>query len=90
MFGAGASDTRLDLIEDGDPPQRLIGDRSVATLGVVKEATPNMRPAEGERSRAALPVRRLYVLIGTIAIALDDAGEVPEQLSAQTFPRPGM
>lgn len=41
------SDASLDLVEAGDPPQRLIGNGGVATLGIVKEATPHMRPAEG-------------------------------------------
>src|SRR3546814_4586397 len=51
VFGAGASDTSLDPVKAGDPPQRLLGNRGIATFGVVKEATPDVRPAEGERSR---------------------------------------
>src|SRR3546814_9857777 len=47
---------------------------------------PDVRPAEGERSRTALPVRRLDMLIGAIAVALDDASEVPEQLFRPDFP----
>src|SRR3546814_14314399 len=58
----------------------------MATFGVVKEAAPDVRPAEGERSRTALPVRRLDMLIGAIAVALDDASEVPEQLFRPDFP----
>lgn len=42
VFGTGTSDTSLDLVEAGDPPQRLIGDRGVAALGIVEEATPDM------------------------------------------------
>ena len=38
-----------------------------------------MRPAEGEHSRTTLPVQRLDILVGTIAVALDDAGEVAKQ-----------
>src|SRR3546814_20321291 len=34
----------------------------------------------------ALPVRRLDMLIGAIAVALDDASEVPEQLFRPDFP----
>src|SRR3546814_14664064 len=63
VFGAGASDTSLDPVKAGDPPQRLLGSRGIATFGVVKEATPDVRPAEGERSRTALSVRRLDLLI---------------------------
>src|SRR3546814_14806145 len=80
------SDTSLDPVKAGDPPQRLLGYRGIATFGVVKEATPDVRPAEGERSRTALPVRRLEMLIGAIAVALDDASEVPEQLFRPAFP----
>src|SRR3546814_16919537 len=86
VFGAGASDTSLDPVKAGDPPQRLLGYRGIATFGVVKEATPDVRPAEGERSRTALPVRRLDMLIGAIAVALDAAREVPAQLFSPDFP----
>lgn len=86
MFGAGASDTSLDLVEPGDPPQGLIGDRCVAALGIVEVAPPDMCPAEGERSGTGPSVRRLDMLVRAIAVALDDAGEVPEQLFRPDFP----
>lgn len=45
-----------------------------------------MRPAEGERSRTTFPVRRLDMLVGAIAVALNDAGKIPEQLFRPDFP----
>src|SRR3546814_9534093 len=38
VFGAGASDTSLDPVKAGDPPQRLLGYRGIATFGEIGRA----------------------------------------------------
>ena len=87
LVRAQASDRLLDRIELGDPLERLAGDRRFA-LGVVEEPASQVRPAEGERDPA---VRRLGGdrLVGGVAVALDDAPIIVEQLQAMDRPRPG-
>lgn len=45
-----------------------------------------MCPAKGVRSRAALAIGRLDMLVGIITIALDDTGIIIEQLLCPYFP----
>ena len=48
-----------------------------------------MCPAKCERSSASFSIRRLDMLVRAIAIALDDAGVVAEQLFCPDFAAPG-
>jgi hypothetical protein len=80
LLGAHAADRLLDRVERGDPLQRLAGDRRFA-LGVIEEPTSQVRPAEGERDPAAGCLGG-DCLVGGVAVALDDAPIIVEQLQA--------
>lgn len=75
-----ASDPALDLVERSDPLQRLLGDRSPLALGRIEEAAPDMRPAVSERCRSAFSIGPAELAIGLIAVDLEDAPPVTEQL----------
>src|SRR3974390_3781844 len=75
--GGAAADARLDLVEFGDSPQRLGGDRRAGGMVEIKKLAPDMRPAEGELHRALFPLLLLSSqrLEPGIAVALQHPGE---------------
>jgi hypothetical protein len=48
VIGQATVDARLDVVELGDPAQRLGRDRRAGGMVEVKELAPDMGPAEGE------------------------------------------
>jgi hypothetical protein len=68
FLGSLAPDGLFDPVERGNAQQRLPGNGSVALPGDLEEASPDMRPTEGERDRI---VRQL--LVRRVAVALHDA-----------------
>ena len=77
FIGRAAADARLDLIEFGDPLQRLGGNWRRGGMVEVKELAPDMRPAEGELDRARRPRPAQPVEPG-IAVDLQHPGELGE------------
>src|SRR5882672_5728972 len=71
VIGRAAADARLDLVEFGDPPQRLGGDRRAGRMVEVEELAPDMSPAEGKFDRA-------YTVEPRIAVDLQYPGELGE------------
>jgi hypothetical protein len=56
LIGRAASDARFDLVELGNPPQRLGGDWRAGGVTEVKELASGMRPkGELHRPRPAAP-----------------------------------
>src|SRR5215831_11352335 len=56
LIGRTAANARLDLVEFGDPPQRLGGNRRAGGMMEIEELAPGMRPAEGELYDTLLPL----------------------------------
>jgi hypothetical protein len=73
---ASAADLRLDLVQLGDPPQRLLCDRRRPRLGDLVEAPAPVRPAEGQDHGVAGTTTAGHLLVGGIAVALTAPGAV--------------
>src|SRR6266436_4562993 len=75
VIGRAAADARLDLVEFGDPPQRLGGDRRAGRMVEVEELAPDMSPAEGKFDRA-------YTVEPRIAVDLQYPGDLGHKTTA--------
>ena len=80
LLGRATMYLALDLVEHGDPGERFLRDRRGIALGRIEEAAAHMRPAVGERRRSARAARLAELAIGLIAVDLQDAAIVAEQL----------
>ena len=59
--------------------------RRMAALGLFEVASPDVRPAEGERSSAALAARRLDIVARPLTGALNNAGVAAEHLFRPSY-----
>jgi hypothetical protein len=78
------ADVRLDAIESGDAFQRFAGNRRVAALGEVAAA--HVRPAERQHRRIMSAGRISQLLVGGVAVTLQDAAIAAEQCVAMLVP----
>jgi hypothetical protein len=78
VSGALAADTRLDLIERGNALQRFHGDRRLR-LGQIVKAPTHVAPAKGQRCGRLGRFGAGELLVGPVAIALQDAAVAAEQ-----------
>jgi len=77
--GRQATDLGLDVVEQLDARERLGCDRCVAADIDLIELPPQVAPTIGERHRTARSCRRGQLLVGRIAVHLQDAVEAIEQ-----------
>src|SRR3546814_19570902 len=81
LLGRATVDLALDVVEQPDPVQRFGGDRrAIALAAGVEEAAANMRPAIGQHRGSAGTSRLAELAIGFIAIDLQDAGLLAEEI----------
>src|SRR3546814_1876662 len=81
LLGRATGDLALDVVEQPDPVQRFGGDRrAIALAAGVEEAAANMRPAIGQHRGSAGTARLAKLAIGFIAIDLQDAVILAEEL----------
>ena len=78
ISGALATDTRLDLIQRGNAPQRLHGDRRLG-LGQIVKTPAHVAPAKGQRYGSFGRLGPSEFLVGLVSIALQDAAVATEQ-----------
>lgn len=74
LVGRSATDVILNLVEFGDPSQRLAGNRRRTGCCQLMKAPTDMHPAEGERAAAFVGQHA----IATIAVDLQDSSEACE------------
>ena len=74
--GWHASHVCLDRIDGSDPLQRLLCDRRRPALRQLDELPAGVRPTERKRDAA---IRRSQCLVGTVAVALQDAAVTSQQ-----------
>jgi hypothetical protein len=86
--GALAADARFDLVERGDPRQRLGRDRRLA-LGQVIEPSAHMAPAKRQRNGRVGRPSAAELLVGVVAIALQDTAVAAEQGVGMDMPAAG-
>jgi len=79
-FGRRATDLCLDVVELPDAGERLGRDRRVAADIDLVELSPQVAPTVGKRHRPTRPCRRGQLLVGGVAVDLQDAVEAVEQL----------
>jgi hypothetical protein len=86
--GTLAADARFDLVERGDPLQRLGRDRRLA-FGQVIETSAHMAPAERQRNGRIGRLGGAKLLVGVIAVALQNAAVAAEQGVGMNVPPAG-
>lgn len=74
-----AADLGFDVVEQLDARERLGRDWCVAADINLVELPSQVAPAIGERHRTARPCRRGQLLVGGVAVDLQDAAEAVEQ-----------
>jgi hypothetical protein len=82
VSGTFATDTGFDLVEWGNPLQRLDRDRRLR-LGQIIETAAHVAPAESQRYGRIGGLGPAELLVGGVAVALEDA--VPSALAPGTL-----
>jgi len=84
LFGRAAVDFALDIVEQPDPVQCFGGDRrAIALAAGIEQAASNMCPAIGQHPGSARAVSLAELVIGFIAIDLQDTVIITEELRRQ-------